>query len=258
METNKHPRDTYISVYGRKPVLEVLQMDDIQIDKVLLVKNAKGELINEILQSCRRLGIDPERTTAEQVSRISKNPNQDQGIVADVVVPLMDDWGAFLEKHKNNKQAQGIVALDGVTTPANVGLIIRTCTGLGMDGILLPRKGTSSLNSLVIKASAGVIFRSQILKCEQLHKGIELAKQHGYKIYGLGVEHGARDMFRLAQFAPKSIFVMGNESLGVSEAVARLIDEWLEIPMFNGVESLNVACATSVVAAEWKRRNYTK
>jgi 23S rRNA (guanosine2251-2'-O)-methyltransferase len=251
----KHPRDTFLTVYGRNPVLEVLQMPGIEVDKIWIEKKAKGEHIQEILEMCRLRRIEPYFTTAQEVAFLSKNPNQDQGVAADVLVPEMNDWGAYLEIiNAQNTVQQGIIALDGVTTPANVGLIIRTATGMGMDGILIPRKGVSSLNPLVVKASAGVIFKSRLLKAEQLKQGLLLAKEAGFTIYGLGLVKGAEDLHKLADLAPKSIFVMGNESEGISPQIAPLIDKWLIIRMFSEVESLNVACATAVVCSEWARR----
>ncbi len=253
MQSNKHPRDRFITIFGRKPVLEVLQTPDIKIDKVFIVKNAKGELIDEIFAACRQLGIEPLKSTAAEVSKISKSPTQDQGIAADVIVPAMNDFEAYLYENQHLPN-QGIMAIDGVTTPANVGLIIRSCTGLGMDGILLPRKGASSINSLVIKASAGVIFKSPLLKCEQLPAALAAAKKQGFRIYGLSLSPQAKNFYQTAPFAPKSIFIMGNESLGISPQVAQYIDEALFIEMHNGVESLNVACTASIVAAEWRRK----
>jgi 23S rRNA (guanosine2251-2'-O)-methyltransferase len=251
----KHPRDRFLTVYGRKPVHEILQLDNLRIDKLLLAANAKGELIQEILELCKARGIQPLRSTAEQVSRISKNPKQDQGVALDVEVEKMDDWVNFLAENKTNNTRLGIVAMDGVTTPANVGMIIRTCTGLGLSGILMPRKGTSDVNALVIKASAGVIFRARLLKCETLAPALRAAKTEGYAIYALDAGAKSVDMFSLQKFSEKSIFVMGNESVGISPAVAALVDVWLRIPMYNGVESLNVACAAAVLSAEWQRRN---
>lgn len=249
----KHPRDQFLSVYGRKPVMELLQMPDVRIDKLLLAANAKGELIAEILELCRQRGIIPLRSTAQEVSRFSKNPTQDQGIVADVAVEHMDDWNNYLQEQSGNRRPLAVVAFDGVTTPANVGMVIRSATALGVSGILLPRKGCSDLNPLVIKASAGVVFRSHLLKCETLPPALEKAKQAGFLIYALDAGAGSVDIYQ-QQFAERCIFVMGNESVGIAPATARLVDKWLQIPMFNGVESLNVACAASIVAAEWRRR----
>ncbi len=253
MQPPKHPRDKFISVFGRNPVLELLQTADIQIDKILIAQNAKGEGIAEIYAASRQLGIEPLKSTAAEVAKISKNPNQDQGVVADVIVPAMDDFESYLYQYQNVVY-QGIIAIDGVTTPANVGLIIRSATGLGMNGILLPRKGASSINSLVIKASAGVIFKSPLLKCEQLPPALAAARKQGFRIYGLSLDAGAKNFYQLPNFAPKSIFVFGNETVGISPAVAQYVDEFVFIEMYNGVESLNVACTASIVAAEWRRK----
>lgn len=247
----KHPRDQFLTVYGRKPVIEVLQDDSIRVAKVLLAHKAKGDIIKQILDICTAKGVECIRMTPDEVSRISKNPKQDQGIAADIHTPQMDDALDFLEQQQQKKVK--LVALDGITTPANVGMIIRTCTALGIDGIILPRKGSAKLNSLVIKASAGVVFKSVILKTERLTPVLKKAKENNFAIYSLSGEQGVN--IYTADFADKAIFVLGNESLGVSESTENLTTQHFTIPMANDVESLNVACAATVVASEIMRRN---
>lgn len=246
----KHPRDTYLTVYGRKPVQEVLEDLELPIDKVWLATNAKGDAIRQMERICDQRGIPVHRVTEEQVARMSKNPKQDQGVAADIVIPQMmaaEDYFAQAPKRS------WLVAMDGVTTPANVGLIIRTATGMGMDGILIPRKGTSSLNPLVIKASAGVIFKSRLLKCETLNKVLAAAKAAGFHIYGLAGGAGGINLYD-ADIPPRAIFILGNETEGISQDVLRQLDQRVFIPMANGVESLNVACAGAVLFGELARR----
>ncbi len=249
----KHKRDQFLTVYGRKPVLEMLQNEDLSIDKVFIARKAKADIIRKILKTCEQRGIEVHRVEAEQVARISKHPKQDQGVAADIHTPQMDDALRFLEQ--NAGQQLQLIALDGITTPANVGLIIRSCTALGIDGIIMPRKGTAKLDSFVIKASAGVVFKSCILKCERLPPVLKKAKQMGFSIYGLSGEKGAN--IYTQTFEAKSIFVMGNESQGVSPQTEALTDQHLFIPMSNAVESLNVACAATLVASELVRRKIT-
>lgn len=246
----KHPRDQFLTIYGRKPVLEILQDDKLDIAKVFMAKKAKADIIKKILTACERRGIEVIRMDAAQVSRMSKHPKQDQGVAADINTPQMDDAVHFLEAHQY-KNLQ-LIALDGITTPANVGMIIRSCTALGINGIILPRKGCAKLNSLVIKASAGVVFKSRILKCERLTPVLKKAKQLGYTIYGLSGEKGQN--IYTESFTAKGLFVMGNETKGVAPSTETLTDKHLFIPMTNGVESLNVACAATVVASELMRR----
>lgn len=246
----KHPRDQFLTVYGRKPVLEILENNSLNVAKVFIARKAKADIIKKIIAACERRGIEILRIEADQVSRMSKHPKQDQGVAADIHTPKMDDALQFL-KQNEGKNLQ-LVALDGITTPGNVGMIIRSCTALGIDGIILPRKGSAKLNSLVIKASAGVVFKSRILKCERLTPVLKKAKEMGFSIYGLSGEKGENIYEEI--FEAKSLFVMGNETEGVSPQTETLTDKHLFIPMANGVESLNVACAATVVASELMRR----
>jgi 23S rRNA (guanosine2251-2'-O)-methyltransferase len=226
-------------------------MDDVSIAKVLIANKSKGDIIKDILNLCKKKGIEPNWVSAEEVSRISKNPNQDQGLAADVIAPGMDNAQQYFDNFNKDVQKEAWLALDGVTTPANVGMILRTATALGM-GVILPLKGSSKINPLVVKASAGVVFKSSILKCETLTQALKAAKNCGFSIYGLAGEEGS-NIYR-HEFKKAAIFVMGNESEGVSEQHRNLIDAWLTIPMASGVESLNVACAATVVGSEWMRR----
>ena len=73
----------------------------------------------------------------------------------------------------------------------------------------------------------------------------------GYSIYGLSGEKG--ENIYQHRFASKGIFVLGNETQGVSEATEACTYTHLSIPMFQGVESLNVACAATIVASEIAR-----
>lgn len=247
---SKHPRDTYVTVYGRKPVLELLtSTQEISIDKILLAKKAKGDFVKQVIQLCQQKGIELRRVSPEEVSRISKHPKQDQGIVADVIAPGMQHAQDYFQGQ--NQPTRYWLALDGITTPANIGLIIRSATALGL-GVILPLKGSSKINPLVVKASAGTVFRSKILKCERLTPALKAAKMAGYKIYGLAGEEGK--VIYTQDLKSDAIFVMGNETEGVGEHLRSLIDGWLTIPMHAGVESLNVACAATIVAAEIARR----
>lgn len=246
----KHPRDQFLTVYGRKPVLELLSQFHLSIAKVAIARKAKGDIIQKILTACQERQVPVLRLEAAEVSRLSKHPKQDQGVAADVHTPYMDD--ALQTLQGKLPEHCVFLALEGITTPANVGLIIRTATALGLDGILLPRKGSAKLDAFVIKASAGVVFKSRLLKCERLTPVLRQAKEKGFAIYALSGEQGSS--IYQANFAPRSIFVLGNESTGVSKAIEDLTTAHFTIPMTNEVESLNVACAAAVVCSEVLRR----
>ncbi len=76
----------------------------------------------------------------QALSRISKNAKQDQGVALDMVLEHMGDESSFRNTHKSYR----IIALDGVTNPQNLGMIIRSCAAGNIDAILLPTKRRST------------------------------------------------------------------------------------------------------------------
>ncbi|MCZ7677706.1 MAG: hypothetical protein M5U28_02585 [Sandaracinaceae bacterium] len=144
-----HPRDRYLTVYGRKPVLEVLELGELAIARVFVARGARGPMIAQIRDAAARRGVEVVEKSAAEVSRISRRPKQDQGVAADVEAPAMRGVEDFLASLGEGDAR--VLALDNVTTPANVGMILRTATVLGLDGVLVPRRGCPEIGPLVIK-----------------------------------------------------------------------------------------------------------
>ena len=242
------PKDRFITVYGRNPVHEVLLDPDLHVDKVVIAEGAHGSGIKEIQQAARRRGLTVQRASAERVKKLAGNGRQDQGVFADVVAPRMLPLDVAIA----DGALRRVLVLDGITTPANVGMILRTATAAGMDGIVVPRRGVASIDPLVVKASAGVAFKAPILKAFTAEEAVRDLKRAGFRIVGLDAE-GDDDIF--AAHLPEPVaFVLGSETAGHGPEVAAEVDAWVSIPMTAGVESLNVAAAAAVVCFELIRR----
>jgi 23S rRNA (guanosine2251-2'-O)-methyltransferase len=239
--------DQLITVYGRKPVLEILQDQSLKIFRVHLAdSNRSGGIIDEIKQLAQSRGIEVCLHSRAQLSLISRNSKQDQGAACDIHCPGYQPYRQVLDNPPQALTGRSIIALDGVTNPQNLGMIIRSVTASPCYGLLLPSKGTAEISPLVIKASAGTLFRGNILRCDNLLKALQDFKQQGYEICTLS-SHQATP---IAEFAPQApvIFVLGNETEGVSKEIAALSDHRVGIPMANGVESLNVAVTAALIA----------
>lgn len=245
-----HPRDRFITVYGRQAVLEALADESLVVDKVVLADNARGAPASAIVDAAKRRGVRLDRRPPAAVSRISRNGRQDQGVVADVEAPAMGP----LDAEALDRPA---LLLDGVTNPQNVGMVIRTATAAGF-AVVLPRQGVPDIGPLVIKASAGVAFRARILRVESAALAADALTAAGHRLLGLrSVDAPALDDVDLGAAGvegPGVVFVLGSESTGVSQDVAAFVHEWVAIPMEGGVESLNVASAAAVVCFELARR----
>jgi len=246
-----HPRDRFLTIYGRKPVLEVLEDQALPIERVLVAHGADGPVIAAILQAARARRVTVQRVTPAEVTRLSRNGRQDQGAVADVRAPRMAALETALEGDLGLAPTAHLFLLDGLTTPGNIGLILRTATAAGCEGIILPRKGSPEVGPLVIKASAGVAFKAPILRTATALEAANLLKSNGFLLFGLQAD--GTDLYAL-ELPPRVVFVLGNETTGISPEVAACLDGTVAIPMAGGVESLNVAVAAAVVAYELTRR----
>jgi len=189
--------------------------------------------------------------SAHRVKVLAGNGRHDQGVLADVVAPRM----RTLDSAVNTLGSPAaVLVLDAITNPANVGMILRTATAAGFDGVVLPRRGVPAIDPLVIKASAGVAFHAPVLRTATAEQGCSTLRAAGFAVLGLSASApGARSLFADPP-PPRVAYVLGNESAGVSAGVAAQLTGWVSIPMAGDVESLNVASAAAVVCFDWARR----
>ena len=237
--------DRLLTIYGRKPVLGALQDLSVPVYRLHLASsNKSGGIIGQILQLAEERNLEVIYHNRDELSRISKNSKQDQGIAADLQCP----HHCQLEDLLNDPPADNysLIALDGITNPQNLGMIIRSVCASSCYGILLPEKGVASISPLVIKASAGTVFKSRIIRCPSLPKGLAQLKASGASICSLS-SHSTDTLADYNQDKP-TVYVLGNETQGVSQAVSELCDQSICIPMNNNVESLNVAVTAALIA----------
>jgi 23S rRNA (guanosine2251-2'-O)-methyltransferase len=229
-----------ITLYGRNVVVEVLQDESITIHKLHMANSNKMDgSIKKILTLAQKRGIEISKHDKSALSRISKNAKQDQGVAVDIISKSYQD-----AKEIAKLQEYRLIALDGIQNPQNLGMIIRSCAAGNVDGIILPKKNSAKISPLVVKASAGTLFKIPIYFCEKLED--VLREQSDADIYALS-SHAKETIYNIKE-KKKSIYVLGNESEGVTPEVERLCNNSLSIPMKRGVESLNVAVTAALIA----------
>ena len=234
--------DKVLTIYGRNAVMEALEDEAVIIHKLHFSKSNKDANVLEQMKAiAKKRNIEIAYHDKQALSRISKNAKQDQGVALDIVLEHFGDQETFLTNHDSYR----IIALDGVTNPQNLGMIIRSCAAGNVDAILLPTKGAAQISPLVIKASAGTLFKMPLIKTTDLAKTLNSFKEDGANLYTLSSH--ATNSYKEQSYSNKSIFVLGNESEGVSQKVEALCDKSIAIPMQRGFESLNVAVTASLI-----------
>jgi len=235
--------DRVLTVYGRHAVMEALENDTLNIHKLhLSTSNKPSNELEQMEKSAQRRAIEIVRHDKKSLSRISKNSRLDQGVALDVVMENFITEAAFLEESESFR----VIALDGVTNPQNLGMIIRSCAAGNIDALLLPTRGNASISPLVIQASAGTLFKLPIIKTADLTASLKRFTQQGTTLYAL--EADAALDYRAVPPAQKSLFVLGNESEGIRPEISALCNDAIAIPMQRGVESLNVAVTAALLA----------
>ena len=232
-----------LTIYGRNAVLEALKDPTVTVYKLHFSNSNKpAPALIQMEAIAKKRGIEVAYHDKAALSRISKNARQDQGVALDIVLEHFGNEEDFFSKYDSYR----ILALDGITNPQNLGMIIRSAAAGNIDAIILPTKGAAQISPLVIKASVGTLFKMPIIKTSNLAKTLQRFKDEDADLYTLS-SHASKN-YKEQSYGDKTIFVLGNESEGVSKVVEALCNESIAIPMNRGVESLNVAVTASLLA----------
>jgi 23S rRNA (guanosine2251-2'-O)-methyltransferase len=236
--------DKVVTVFGRKPALEVLADSALDCYKLHLAhSNRPARILDDIVGLATARGIPIEQHSKRELSRISRKGSQDQGVAVDVLCP---DFASLEEYLAQDRPRARLLAADRITNPQNAGMLLRSAVAGGIDGVLWPSAGNAALGPLAIKASAGTLFRAPLVRCEALAPALETCRQRGYRVCVL--DAAAETSLFDAAPPPRAIYVLGNETEGASPEVVALADTALRIPMHKGVESLNVAVTAALIA----------
>jgi len=235
--------DKIVTMYGRNAVLEALSDDSLTIHKLHLSRsNQASSQLKKMQSIAQRRHIEIVYHDKAALSRISKNAKQDQGVALDLI------WEQYFneEEFAARQTHYRLIALDSIHNPQNLGMIIRSCAAGNIDGVILPTKNSAKISPLVIKASAGALFKMPIIKTDNLLSTLNYFRSRKATLYTLS-SHAEKN-YKELDYGEKSIFILGNESEGVSQEIEEISDESITIPMRRGVESLNVAVTASLLA----------
>jgi len=239
--------DTEITVFGRHPVWDAIRSKGVEVREVKLMKGRTTVDRRALRHAAVSAGIPFDEISRDELNRYTGAPRHDQGVAARLRLMRVIEVEAFVEASKGRAARRPIrvIALDGVTNSQNVGMVVRSVVGAGLDGILWPMLGQPWVNGLVVRAAAGSIFECPIIRCESLTSGLATPQAVGFSCIGL--DAGAEQSLFEMKPRHRAAFVLGSETTGLCEDVRGLVDDRVSIPMAGPLESLNVAVAAGLV-----------
>ncbi len=199
----------------------------------------------------------------QQILDFIADTESPQGIVAIVSRPHFELADVF------NDDTPLIIIADELQDPGNIGSIIRTAEAAGASGLITMRHTVDPFNLKALRASMGSAFRLPVVTDVKREEAIQFCKAHGVKLIASRLPAKERGVLEDAAIVAKEsryteadlttpiAIVLGREASGVSEDIAAEADMFVHIPMAEGIESLNVAAAATVLLYEAARqRNF--
>lgn len=231
-----------MTVYGVNAVLGLLA-SETPVARVLV---GAGARLDAVVSAAQRRGVPYERVDRRMLDRIVGFAGH-QGAVA---CGVRFAW-APLERLEE-PGCDGVLCLDGVHDPRNLGAIVRSARAAGIGGIVLPQDRSASVTPVVVAASAGTVFALPMARVPNLVRAMASLKRAGFWLVGLAAD-AATSLWDL-DVPRRPALVLGGEAEGLRPLVRRTCDFEARIPMAFGVESLNVSVAAAVAAFELRRR----
>ena len=239
-------------IYGLLPVLEALRARRRRITRIVIAAGANPARLNELLDAARRAGIAVEKRDRRAMDDLTRGANH-QGVIAfaapqtagNAYVPV----DAILDALPPTPL---LVLLDGIEDPHNLGAILRSCEGAGVDGVFLPEHRAAGLTETVAKTSAGAVEYLRIARVTNLVPLIADLQERGLQV--VGVEGGADTTYSHFDLASPLALVLGSEGKGLRRLVREKCDAIVSIPMRGRINSLNVSVAAGVVLFEALRQ----
>lgn len=232
-------------IFGVRAVIEAIEAGK-EIDKVLVKRDIQSDLSKELFMALKGTLIPVQRVPVERINRITRKNHQ--GVVAFMSAITYQHTEDLVPTLFEEGKSPIFVMLDGVTDVRNFGAIARTCNCAGIDAIIIPAKNSVSVNADAMKTSAGALHTLPVCREQSLTATIKFLKDSGFKIIA-ATEKGDYD-YTKANYKDPVCIIMGAEDTGVPYDHLALCDEWIKIPMFGNIESLNVSVAAGILMYE--------
>lgn len=221
-------------IYGKNVAKETLE-NNKKVLKAFICKDFSDKNIISMLQ---KRNISIEILTKNEIDKLACGNNQG------IILSVPDYEYCKLDDLLVN-DIPFIVILDHLEDPHNFGAIIRTCEAAGVDGIIIPKDRSVSVNSTVMKTSAGALNNMKICMVTNLNRTIDELKEKGIWIVGTDMTDSVS--YNSLDYNMPIAVIIGSEGFGISRLVREKCDYVVNIPMKGKVNSLNASVAAGIL-----------
>lgn len=232
-------------VYGRVPIIELLQSDK-PIDKILVSIGEKKGSILKIIAMAKEKGITIKEVSKSKLDYICSNRNH-QNVVAFLSACEYASLDDIFDLARCKNQKPFIIILAGIEDAHNVGAIIRSAEAAGAHGVIIPKRRSIGITPIVMKTSAGACGYIPIVKVANLNYVINDLKSKDIWIYCL--DSSGKSWIEFDYKRPIAV-IIGSEGKGVNRLIKENSDFIVSLPMSGHINSLNASVAAGVFMYE--------
>ena len=238
---------------GRNAVIEAIKAGRT-IDKVYIQDGIKDGAISGILSKLKGSGASVSFVKKQKLDMMSETGHH-QGIIAQTTAYEYAQLEDIFDLAKKRGEPPFIIILDEIEDPHNLGAIIRTANICGAHGVIIPKHRATGLTATVVRASAGAVNFTPVVKVTNISNTIEELKLKG--LWFACADMDGEVMYKCNLTGAIGL-VIGNEGSGVSRLVKEKCDYIVSIPMKGQINSLNASVAAGILAYEIVRQRCAK
>lgn len=233
------------NIEGRNPIIEALRSDR-PIDKLMISNTSKEGSIKKIIGMAKEKNVVIQYVDKHKLDEISTSHSH-QGVIAVVSDYKYYELEDLLAIARERGEDPFFIILDEITDPHNLGTIIRTADAVGAHGVIIPKRRSVHITSVVAKASAGAVEYVPVCKVTNTANTIKQLKKEGLWIAAADMDGG---VFYEQDLTGPLALVIGSEGFGVSRLVKQNCDFVVKMPMIGNVSSLNASVAGGILLYE--------
>ena len=237
-------------IEGRNAVIEALRSGE-NIDKIYLAKGETDKTLGHIASRAREKGIvvvEADRRKLDGMSRTHAH----QGVIALAAVREYVSVDDILADAAAKNESPLIVVCDEISDPHNLGAIIRTAYCAGAHGVVIPKRRSAGLTSVVAKTSAGAVSHMKVARVPNIPSLLKDLKKQGVWVFGTAA-NGTTGLYD-ADLKGAAAIVIGSEGDGMTRLAAENCDFLVSIPMKGDLNSLNASASAAILLYEAVRQ----
>lgn len=237
-------------IEGRNAVIEALRAGTA-IDKIYLAKGETDKTLGHIASRARDAGVvvvEADRRKLDAMSRTHAH----QGVIALAAVREYVSIQSILDSAAAKGEPPLLVVCDEISDPHNLGAIIRTAYCAGAHGVVIPKRRSAGLTSVVAKTSAGAVSHMKVARVPNIPSLLKDLKKQGVWVFGTAA-NGTTGLYD-ADLKGAAAIVIGSEGDGMTRLAAENCDFLVSIPMKGDLNSLNASASAAILLYEAVRQ----